>query len=531
MLPRPDQAAVLWLTTLLVLTVGCSGSPPSPAGTTDDAPAPRLIVLVVIDQYRADYHGRFRGRFSEHGFKRLRREGASFTSCFYPYAPTETAPAHATLATGTTPDRHGIVANVRYDARTGRVVPTVEDDAFPLIGGVAERPGASPRRLVGTTFSDELRLFTGGAAKVFSLALKDRAAILSVGHAATGAFWYDIQTGAMISSRYYGEQLPDSVVAFNRGRPADRFYGRTWSVGDEKVVDLTSASGNPDPMFYKRLGYTPYIHDYLIEFARTLIEGEDLGADGVPDLLFIGLSGHDWLGHEVGPYHAAVAEMALHTDALLAEFLSYLDLRLGRTGYWLVLSSDHGVSPSLRQAADRRIHAAAIDQAALREAIVATVTARWGSAGWVSPIGNWTRLRFDRDALARLRVRPEEAAWVAGEAATGVRGILGYVGDGISNVDAATTAAYRLSFYPSRSPDLMIVPEPFALRSGGDVASHGTPYTYDTHVPLILLGPPFRPGRYHERVSPVDLAPTLSAALGMTPPARASGRVLHEALK
>jgi predicted AlkP superfamily pyrophosphatase or phosphodiesterase len=528
MIGRMPCAAAL-LIAALALAASCTNATPPP-GAAAGAPAPRLIVLVVIDQFRADSLERYRDRFGPDGFNRLRRDAASFASCAYPYAVTETAPGHATLSTGSTPDRHGIIANGWYDARLGRAVPAVLDDAFPLVGAAPGLPGASPRNLVGTTFADELHLFTGGAAKVFGIALKDRAAIFSTGHTADGAFWYDVRSGMMVSSRYYGERLPAAVTDFNQRRPADRFYGKDWVVEGRTVVTLTTPSGAPDTRYYERLAATPYIHDYLAELGRALITEEDLGADAVPDFLFIGLSGHDWLGHEVGPYDPATREMSVHTDALLADLLEFLDGRLGRGHYWFVLSADHGVSPSVQQASDRGLRSYRLEQTELRDAVESALDARWGEDAWVSPIGGWSRVHFDRGALARHGVSLEAAAREAGRAAAGVPGVLGYVaGDG-STLDRATTGAFRLSSYPGRTPDLTIVPAPFVLLSGADAARHGSPYSYDRRVPLFLLGPTFRPGRYYGHASPADLAPTLAAALGMTPPARVSGRVLDEAL-
>jgi len=216
--------SALFLLLLIALTLpGDSMSAPA---------APRLIVVVVIDQLRADYLERFREQFGPDGFNRLLREGANFTSCFYPYANTETAPGHATLATGTTPDRHGIVANRWFSHDQGRTLEAIEDEDAPIVGGAPYLGGVSPLNLKGTTLADQLRLATEGKAKVFGVALKDRAAVLSTGPAASGAYWYHFDSGRFISSRYYLRRLPKWVEAFNGQGQADSYYGKPWTAGD-----------------------------------------------------------------------------------------------------------------------------------------------------------------------------------------------------------------------------------------------------------------------------------------------------------
>jgi len=287
----------------------------------DEVVAPRLVVVLVIDQFRADYLVRFRDRFGPDGFSRLLREGAHFVSCFYPYGRTDTAAGHATLATGATPDRHGIVGNDWYRAGVGRRVPAVRDDSSPVVGSTADLAGVSPHELVGTTLADQLRLATGDEAKVFGVAIKDRSVIFSTGRRASGAYWYDSQTGRFITSRYYREELPKWVRAFNQRRGPDRYYGKNWK-GEERVfVQMTTASGKPDPAFYSRVRITPYGNEIVLDFARELVKQEGLGEDGVTDFLFVGVSSNDAVGHQWGPYSDEVADMTLRTDEQVARLL------------------------------------------------------------------------------------------------------------------------------------------------------------------------------------------------------------------
>ncbi len=492
----------------------------------DEVAVPRLVVVLVIDQFRADYLVRFRDRFGPDGFNRLLRQGANFVSCFYPYGRTDTAAGHATLATGTTPDRHGITGNEWYDAQRGRVAQAVEDESFSVVGTTANLPGVSPHNLVGTTLADELRLATGGEAKVFGVAIKDRSAVFSTGHSASGAYWYDYQTGQFITSRYYREELPGWVIAFNEQQGADSYYGKDWKAGDRVFLSLTTASGWPDAEFYDRLPYTPHGNQIVLDFAQELVQQKGLGEDEVTDFLFVGFSSNDLIGHRWGPYSDEVAAMTVQTDAQVAALLGFLDWQVGAGNYWLALSADHGVAPMLAQAQARGLPATGFDSSAVLRAVEKAFDERWGEDDWLVPKAG---LVFNRGTLRNRGVGLGEAAHLAGSAVLEVNGILGYVAGEEARLDAVMTRAVRLSLYRGRSPDVYVVREPLALPAGD--ASHGTPHVYDTHVPLIFFGDAFRPGTYPERVSTTDLAPTLAVALGLTPPTRATGKVLAQALR
>ena len=505
----------------------------APLGSEPARPAapekPRLVVVVVIDQLRADYFERFRDRFVPDGFNRLRREGANFVACFYPYANTETAPGHATISTGTTPNRHGISGNAWYDFERGRMVQAVEDDAYPPVGGGSRLPGLSPLKLIGSTLGDELRLATGGQAKVWAVGIKDRAAILLGGHAPTGAYWYDYDSGRFATSRYYREALPEWIEAFNARRPADRYYGKDWKKGERVFLSMSAESGKPDAAFYRRLPYTPYGNELVLELAREAVEREGLGGDETTDILFVALCANDFVGHRWGPYSDEVAEMTLATDAQLAELFQFLDARLGKENYWVALSADHGVSPTLAQARARGLPAKNVPLAALTEALNAAFAARWGEDEWLAARGE---VVFNRETLRKHGVGVAEAAHLAGGALLGVDGVLGYVAGEETRLDPELTKAVRLSRFRGRTPDVYVVLEPFALVEGDrGGATHGSPFNYDTHVPLLLWGSAFRAGTYRERATPADLATTLAAALGLTPPSLADGQVLLQALQ
>jgi hypothetical protein len=504
-------AIVLALT--LPVVAAAQKAPAAPAKKAPAAgPSPRLVVVLVIDQFRSDFLDIYRGEFGEGGFARLMREGAVFRECFYSYAYTDTGAGHATIATGTTPDRHGISGNEWFNPLLGKTVYAVLDESSMVIGGTPGQTPVSPRNLIGTTLSDEMRLATGGKSRVFGVALKDRAVILSTGHGGNGAYWFDSGGTGFVTSLYYRSLLPDWVLGFNRSHalqlPAD-------PAGRKAAVARFRESGAANRL--------------VVEFALAMMENEKIGRGEATDFLFIGFSANDYAGHVYGPYSAEVRKITHETDAAVADLLRQLDARIGRGKYWFALSADHGVAPTLAEARDpkvARLDAKSIDVNAERKAIEDALNQRWGTAHWLLPVEG---IYFDRKVLADKNVRIEDAVRTAGEAIRKLPGVWGYVSRYGTFMPDSIVQAYQRSGAPGRRPDMDIVPLPFALpdaEKGG--TTHFTPFTYDTQVPLILVGAPFSPGDYFQRSSPADLAVTLAATLHVHVPSLANGRVLVE---
>ncbi len=382
------------------LALAGSGVAPAQPETT----RPKLVVVLVIDQFRADYLERFMPKFGPQGFRRLMREGAWFRSAYYPSAALETAPGHSTLATGTTPDRHGIAGNRWYVPGKG-MREAIQDEDSPIVGGAPALVPASPKNLVGDTLSDELRLATLGRSRVFGVSLKDRASILSTGHGGTAAYWFDSVQGGFVTSKYYRDALPGWVVDFNA-----RFHKE-------------HPAGQPLDAFIR----TAEANRLVAEFARELIERENIGKGSATDFLFVGFSSNDYAGHRFGPYSTAVEEITVETDSIFARFMAALDTLIGRDNYWLALSGDHGVAPTLVQARDpqmARLAGKNIDSKALLGAVETALAARWGDGPWLVPGAG---LVLDREKLRQRKVSLEDACAVAGAAAMGVDGIVGYV--------------------------------------------------------------------------------------------------------
>ena len=496
---------------------------------------PKLVVVIVIDQFRGDYLERYHDQFGDAGFRLFMDRGAYFSNCNYNYANTRTAPGHSTLFTGAYSNGHGIADNEWWDAKKKKMVTSVEDDAVKLVGVSATDPGASPHNLLADTIGDELKLATQGKSRVFGISLKDRAAILPGGFAADAAYWIDPKSGAWITSTYYRSDLPQWVQNFNGSRP-QKYWDRDWKGPQGAVLRSTAhrkSKDGSDAGFYEVVGATSLANDYEIEFAKELVVYENVGRGPATDLLSVSLSANDILGHQVGPDSPEMQQMALDLDRQLAEFFNFLGQQIGLANVWIALSADHGVS-SLPDAVKKlHIPAANLGGEHLEEKINAAMAAKF-SPGHPA---TYVRLDYplawlDENAFTALHVRERDAESAVGEAMrqAGIRDF--YTKSQLAAGEAPNTALgrkYLNSYSPHGSWFVMGVPDIYTVGStkGTD---HASPYTYDTHVPLAFFGLPFQAGTYRTNAEPIDLAATLASLLGINAPSHSVGRVLTEAL-
>jgi predicted AlkP superfamily pyrophosphatase or phosphodiesterase len=496
---------------------------------------PKLVVVIVIDQFRGDYLERYRDQFGDSGFRLLLDHGAYFTDCNYDYANTRTAPGHASLFTGTYSNGHGIVANEWWDPQKKKSVTSVEDDTTQLVGLSGSPPGASPRNLLADTLGDELKLATQGKSRVFALALKDRAAILPGGFAADGAFWIDHKSGTWITSSYYRSELPKWAQDFNDSKRADKYLNKEWKDDKGNVLRTTDsqAGKNGSPAtFYQLVGSTPFANDYEFEFARELITYEKLGSGAATDLLAISLSANDILGHQVGPDSPEMRAMALEMDRQLADFFNFLGHQVGLANIWIALSADHGVAPVPSVAAKLRIPAASLSADKMRLQMNSMLSTKFGHTAEYVRAFDYPLVWLNEDVFAAVKMKEEDAERAVGEALkqAGLRGF--YTKSQLAKGDVPNSddgMRWENSYSPEGGWYVMGVPAPFtvATATGTD---HASPYTYDTHVPLAFYGLPFQAGTYRTHAEPVDMAVTLASLLGINAPTRATGRVLTEAL-
>jgi Type I phosphodiesterase / nucleotide pyrophosphatase len=525
--PRWSAAAIV-----VAFSVAVAGPVGSWASAYDGHP--KLVVVIVIDQFRGDYLDRYHDQFGDAGFRILLDHGAYFPNCNYNYANTRTAPGHSTLFTGAYSNGHGIISNEWWDPKKRARVTSVEDDSTKLVGAEG-KAGASPHNLMADTIGDELKLATQGQARVFGVSLKDRSAVLPAGYAADGAYWIDPKSGAWITSTYYRDSLPQWVKDFNSSRP-QKYWDREWK--DSKGVVLGSTAhrkgrDGSDAGFYEVVGSTTFGNEYEFEFARELIVYENVGRGAATDLLALSLSPNDILGHQVGPDSPQMKQMALDLDGELADFFNFLGHQIGLADVWIALSADHGVATLPDAVKKLHIPAANLGGGKLEDQINQSLAAKYSPGHPAQYVKlDYPLAWLDQDAFAAVHVKERDAEVAAGEALKQV-GMRGYftksqLAEGeVPNTELGHK--YLNSYSPEGSWYVMGIPDIYSVgpAKGTD---HASPYTYDTHVPLAFYGLPFRAGTYRTSVEPVDMAATLASLLGINAPTHSVGRVLTEAL-
>jgi predicted AlkP superfamily pyrophosphatase or phosphodiesterase len=506
---------------------------------------PKLLLVIVIDQFRYDYLARFRHKFVAGGFNLLLTGGACFADCRYDYATTATGPGHATLLTGAYPNVHGIIGNEWYDHSLRRIVNCVEDPATKLVSGpdaAGEKPGFSPHYLIGSTLGDELRAATDFRSKVVAIALKDRAAVLPGGHSPTAAYWYDSHTGRFVTSTYYMASLPGWVVNFNQNSPAKSYCGQKWAALPESGYGTTFSEFKPspneacpDPKFLGWLERTPYMNEIELAFAEQAIKNEHLGKGDDTDLLTVSLSVNDYIGHGFGPYSAQVGDTTLRTDRDLASFFAELGKLVGLSNVWIAFSADHGVSPTPEFIQAHKLGAGTAQPDSIRKAAEEALSAEFGKGNWIAAVDG-AYIYLDSEALIKQHIPVSQAEEVAAAAAASVPGVMAAFTRAqiLAGGVPASPLARKVSnsFNGQRGGDVFVVLDPYALPVAGLTSTtHGGPWNYDAQVPLILWGGVFKPGIYFQHCQPIDLAATLAAALGLTQPSGSQGNPLAVAIQ
>jgi predicted AlkP superfamily pyrophosphatase or phosphodiesterase len=532
---------------LLAIILLVWSAPVRPLASPSFPNRPKLVVVLVIDQFPYDYLMRFQPFFGKGGFNLLLDGGAVFTDCRYDYATTVTGPGHATLLTGTYSNLHGIVENEWYDRARHRQVYCVEDLSTLTVASrhrASATPGFSPRKLIGSTLGDELRAATDFRSKVVAISLKDRAAVLMGGHSPTATYWYDSGAGRFVTSTYYAPALPAWVDEFNQQAPAKPYCGEKWQALAEtpgasgKVLGQFAASPDepcPDPKFLGWLNETPYMNQIELAFASEAVRNERLGQGPETDLLAVSLSVNDYIGHAFGPYSPEVADTTLRTDRYLATFFADLDKLVGLENVWITLSADHGVAPNPAFILEHKLGPGNAQPAAIRSAAEKALTEAFGAGPWVEEADEFY-LYLNHETLKKRNVPESKAEEVAAQAATSLPEVAAaftrtqFLTGSLPDSPLARKAAN--SFNPKRSGDVFLVLMPYAVPvSGATDTSHGTPWNYDAQVPLIFWGSAFKPGFYTTACQPIDMTATLAAILGLTQPSGTQGTPLTSALR
>lgn len=515
---------------------------------------PKLVVGIVVDQMRQEYFYKFQDRYTEGGFKRLMREGFMMTNGHYNYIPTYTGPGHASVYAGTTPATHGIIANDWFVRKLGRTIYCAEDSTVAAVGGSIENGRISPRNMLTTTISDELRLASNKQSKVVGIAIKDRGASLPAGH--TGdAYWFDNQTGNFMTSTYYYSELPDWVQKFNDRKLATQYLSKPWTtlfpietytksiaddntfegpfIGMEKTVfpyDLPKLMENNGG--FGLIGTTPFGNTLTLDMAYAAIKGEKLGQRGVTDLLAISFSSPDYIGHRFGPTSVELEDNYLRLDRDLEQFFNYLDKEYGKGEYLVFLTADHAVADIVEFMRSENIPAGIFNTRFILTQMNGYCSMQYGEGNWILNFSN--EQVFINHKLAEERKVPVE---------TIQRDLADFLlrFDGIKEVYTATdmrrqeysrgkAELLQMGFSHKASGDLLLILEPAWLTGFPRGTTHGTGYTYDTHVPIVLMGWKIPTGQSSRYATITDIAPTLSMLLQIRLPNGATGQPIGEIL-
>ena len=555
------RAALILAAMMLGLSAGAGAqTPPRPVPkAANSAARPKLVVVIVIDQMRADYIEKFRGQWTG-GLKRLVEQGAWFREAAYPYAATETCVGHATISTGALPATSGMVANAWWDRESQQMVTCTADAKAKNSGyaGTAAKGGDSAWRLRVPAFADELRFQAGAATRVVTFSLKARASIMLGGHKADAATW--LEGDGWVTSNVYGT-LP-FIEAYAKAHPVKEDYGKTWTLSlprsaylyDEKAVGAVAPGGwdlsfphplrgksggsEADEAFYGQWATSPFANTYLTKFAETAIDQMGLGKGGGTDYLGVSYSSTDYAGHSFGPQSWEVQDMYVRLDKDLGELFRHLDEKAGAGNYVVALSADHGVVPTPESMSQTGADAGELHIPDVQQKIddtlksfgyAAPAVARIASADVYFVPGIYEKLKAEPAALSAVMAAIRDVPGVADV----------YRAEDLTD-RPATNSPVRLaesnSFFPARSGDLVIVPKPYWLGVSSPVGKprdngtgHGTPYYYDQRVPILLMGWGIQKGEYFGAATPADIAPTLAALCGITLSTH-DGRVLSEAL-
>jgi len=530
-----------------------------------DSPAPKLILQITVDQLRGDLPSRYRDRLGEGGFRYLLENGTWYANAYYQHANTETAVGHATLVTGADPSRHGIVANDWIDPDNGAFIYNTEDDLHHIIGSEPKaHAGVSPRNLLVSTFGDELVVHNGSRSRVFSVSVKDRGAIIPGGHAGK-AFWFSKSTGSFVTSTYYYEDYPQWVKRWNAAKPADAHKNKSWGLLNDRSTYVFGRMDDrpyeaefkplgrtfPHPLggdtkyFYLLLTLTPVGDALTLDFAKALIENEKLGQKNATDYLQISFSSTDYIGHLFGPSSLETEDNILRLDRTLAELFRFIDKKVGLDKTLIVLSADHGAPEAPEYMAGLGLSTGrfAFDWFKTQGPLTQALQKRFGRTDLIA-VHSHPYLYLNPAAVADAGLDVAEVERFVADELMKIPGIAYAItrSDLLAGriTESPVQNQIRRSFHPTRSGNIHMVQEHYwflhsteeaeKMGIGSIAAIHGSPWAYDTFVPIFFAGNGVPAQKIGRRVAPTDIAATLAVYLGVKPPSGSVGSVLNEVL-
>lgn len=510
---------------------------------------PKLVVGIVVDQMRWDYLYRYQKRYTDGGFKRLFGEGFSCENTMIPYVPSVTAIGHTCIYTGSVPSIHGIAGN--NFVKDGKKVYCTDDDSIKPVGTTSGAALMSPRNLWVSTIGDEMKIASNGRAKVVGVALKDRASILPAGHNPNGAFWFDDQTGCFITSSYYMDRLPKWVEAFNDKRLPEQYLSQKWNTLYPKNTYTESTTDENEyengiregvkatlplnlPELYKKYGYgiirnTPFGNSLTLDMAKAAIDGEQLGADDETDLLAVSCSSTDYIGHQVGTHAIETEDTYLRLDKAIADFLTYLDSKVGKGNYLVFLSADHGAMNNAAFLQDRRIPAGSWDASATAKKLNHVLAKEYPEAGdIVKTVMNY-QVFFNRDVIKSKQLDFDNIKQTVVNVLKEDPSVL-YACDmakaSTESIPEEVKSRIINGYNRERSGDVVIILKPNFYAHGMKGTDHGAWNSYDTHIPLVFMGWGIKHGATTKQTFMTDIAPTIAAMLHVQAPNGCVGKAI-----
>lgn len=538
----------------LVLSGNLFSQKTTPATTT--IARPKLVVGIVIDQMRWDYLYRYNDIYKPTGgFKRLLGKGFSCENTFIPYTPTVTAAGHTCIYTGSVPAIHGIVGNSWYDNLQHKVVYCTDDDSVQTVGSNTAAGKMSPRNMFTTTIGDELMLATNFKSKVIGIAIKDRGAILPAGHAATSAYWYDYKTGDFITSTYYMNALPAWVQAFNARKLPDSLYKLNWDTYLPKDVYTKYATADDKPYENKPLGKdksvfpydlsgfigkdygkiasTPYGNSLTEAMAEATVKAENLGKNGVTDLLAVSFSSPDYIGHSFGPNSWEQLDDYVRLDETLGNFFAFLDATVGKGQYTVFLTADHGVAHVPNFSIENKLPGGAFDDGKVVNEMNAALKPIFGSNKLITGTFNY-QVVFDNRIIDSMKLDKEKIySWVIDYLGQQKEIMQAFKTSDIMNAPVTATQKQMMvnGYYAPRCGDVQFVLKPGYVEGNGNGTSHGLWNPYDSHIPLLWYGWGIKHGATNRETYMTDISSTLAALLHIQMPSGCVGKVIDEVMK
>ena len=524
--------------------------------TKFDNAKPKLIIGIVIYQMRFDYLSKYWDKYGDGGFKKLTTEGFNCINTHYNYIPTYTGPGHASIYTGTTPGVHGIIANDWHDKSIDKEIYCVHDENYTTVGSKSKAGQMSPKNLLVSTLADELRLSSNFRSKSIGISLKDRGAVLPAGFSANGAFWLDDATGNWITSSYYMDNLPDWATQFNNKRLIDKYLSESWNtlLPIESYTESTSDNTNFEKAFtteenptfphnlprikektgnYEIIKTTPFGNDLTLEAAKAAITGEKLGKSGFTDFISISFSATDYVGHRFGPQSIEVEDTYLRLDKNIENLLAFLNTYMENNNYLLFLTADHGAihTPNFLKA--NKMIVGYFKPERFLDNLNKAIAEKFGKAHWIESFSN-DQIFLNHTTLKEKNVSKKELQGFIIEYSL----VLPEIAAAISSEDLLTgnfSLSYlklaQAGYNQKRSGDVILILSSGYIDREEKGTTHGSPFNYDTHVPLVWHGTNVKSGVTAEKINITDIVPTIAAMLRIQIPDGVSGKPIGELVK